>query len=203
METKRFNNTDLLEASKLLANKEVIAFPTETVYGLGVIYNSKEAFDKLVKVKNRPDNKPFTLMCSNIKQIEEVAFLGDAARKIIAKFMPGEITLLLKPKPNVFEWVVLGSEKIGVRIPNHRIALDLIRLVGFPLLVPSANPSNEAPALDAEAVLNYFDGKIAGVIDAECNKQKPSTIIDLSDGEVKLIREGNISLNDIKKVLEE
>ncbi|MCH5172323.1 MAG: threonylcarbamoyl-AMP synthase [Erysipelotrichales bacterium] len=203
METKLLKEDQIAEASEILLNGEVLAFPTETVFGLGVIYDSFEAFNKLVEAKKRPADKPFTLMCSDVSQIEKVAILDEKAKKIINKLMPGELTMLLKPKDDIYPWVNLNTSKIGVRIPNHSYALSLIKQVGKPLLVPSANPSNESPALDYLDALNYFDGKISGIVKSESKKQKPSTIIDLTGIDIKLIREGNITLNDILKVLED
>ena len=200
METLIIFDNELEKASDLLLKNEVVAFPTETVYGLGVVCDSFEAFNKLVKAKNRPSDKPFTLMCSKINQIENVAVLNDKIRKLINHFMPGEITFLLKAKDNISEWIDLKTGKIGVRIPDFPLALNLIKKVGKPLLVPSANPSGMAPALDFDKVYEYFNNKIAGIINAKSGMHKPSTIIDLTGDEPVLIREGNISLETILKV---
>lgn len=193
----------IIEASNILLNGDVLAFPTETVFGLGVIYDSFEAFNKLVEVKNRPADKPFTLMCSDVLQIERVAIINEKARTIINKLMPGELTLLLTPKDDIFPWISLNTKKIGVRIPNHKYALNLIKAVNKPLLVPSANPSNEPPALDYIDALKYFDGKIGGIVQSESKRQKPSTIVDLTDDNITIIREGNITLDMILRVLED
>lgn len=193
-------DNELDKASELLLKNEVVAFPTETVYGLGVVCDSYEAFKKLVSAKNRPSDKPFTLMCSDVKQIENVAVLNDKIKKIINHFMPGEITLLLKAKDDVNPWVDLNTKKIGVRIPNFPLALKLIKKVGKPLLVPSANPSGLPPALDFKQTYDYFNGAIAGIVNAKSGAQKPSTIIDLSSDEPILIREGNITLEDVMRI---
>ena len=111
----------------------VVAFPTETVYGLGVIYNSKEAFVNLVSVKKRNPDKPFTLMLGNKDEIEKYATFSQKTEKIIEKFMPGEITLLLKPKKDLYSWVTLGSEYIGIRVPGSKDVCDLINEVGEPM----------------------------------------------------------------------
>lgn len=203
MKTELLDINQIDSASDILKNGDVLAFPTETVFGLGVVYDNEQAFKKLVSVKKRPADKPFTLMCSNVKQIEEVAFIDERERSIITKLMPGELTLLLKPKKNIYPWVNLGTNKIGVRIPKHDYALKLIDKVGKPLLVPSANPSNERPALDYLEALEYFDGEIKGIIKSSSNRQKPSTIVDLTEENIKIIREGNVPLKEILKALEE
>ena len=200
METLILLEDELDKAKELLINEQVIAFPTETVYGLGVISDSYVAFKKMVEAKNRPADKPFTLMCSEINQIDNVAVLNDKIRKLINHFMPGEITFLLKAKDSISEWIDLKTGKIGVRIPDFPLALNLIKKVGKPLLVPSANPSGMAPALNFDKVYEYFNNKIAGIINAKSGMHKPSTIIDLTGDEPVLIREGNISLETILKV---
>ena len=200
METLILLEDELDKAKELLINEQVIAFPTETVYGLGAISDSYVAFKKMVEAKNRPADKPFTLMCSEINQIDNVAVLNDKIRKLINHFMPGEITFLLKAKDNISEWIDLKTGKIGVRIPDFPLALNLIKKVGKPLLVPSANPSGMAPALNFDKVYEYFNNKIAGIINAKSGMHKPSTIIDLTGYEPVLIREGNISLETILKV---
>lgn len=203
MKTELLKAYELERAKEILCQGGIVAFPTETVYGLGVICDDEEAFKKLVKAKSRPSTKPFTLMCAEKAQIEKYAEIDGKISKIIDTFMPGELTLLLKPKPNIPSWINLGTDKIGVRIPNHKLALELIQKVGRPMLVPSANPSDLKPALDSQHVLEYFDQKIEGVILGESGRHQPSTIVDLTNGVVKIIREGNILLEDILRVMEE
>lgn len=203
MKTKLLNETELDIAAKMLQNGEIVAFPTETVFGLGVIFDDNVAYERLVAAKKRPADKPFTLMCATINQIEEAAIIDDDARKIIDKFMPGAITLLLRPKKNLPFWVTLGLDTIGVRIPNHNIALELIKKTGKPLLVPSANVAGEPPAITIDEVIRSFDNVIAGIVTGDTNHDLPSTIIDLTIKPVKLIREGSISFKEINDVLEE
>ncbi len=203
LETKILKENQIAEASKILLQGEVLAFPTETVYGLGVVYDNFSSFNKLVQIKNRPADKPFTVMCSNLKQIKELAIIDEKTRKVIDKLMPGELTILLRPKQNIYPWVSLNTCKIGIRIPKHDYTIKLLNKVNKPLLVPSANPSDEPPALDYIDALRYFDGKIAGIVRSESKRHKPSTIIDLTGEDIKLIREGNLAWNYILKVLEE
>jgi L-threonylcarbamoyladenylate synthase len=188
------------EAVKSLQAGQVVAFPTETVYGLGCIYDSKEAFDRLVQVKRRPPEKPFTLMGGNHFDFNDFAILDEGAKRVIAKFVPGPLTLLLKPRPGLYKHVTLNSPCIGIRVAGMDELRAFIDRVGKPLLVPSANKSGEPPLLDAQGVKKVFDGEISYIIDSPCGKALPSTIVDFSSGEPKLIRQGELKFEDIVKV---
>lgn len=145
MKTLYLNSGQMDVAADLLKQGEVVGFPTETVYGLGVVYDNPLAFSRLVKAKNRPENKPFTLMCGYLEDIKKVAVVDDRTERIIEKFMPGAITLLLEKKDGLPDWVTLGSPFVGVRISSHPLVLSVIRKVQKPLLVPSANLAGEPP----------------------------------------------------------
>ena len=201
MKTRVFNKNELNEASELLKNGEIIAFPTETVFGLGVVFNSEKACKNLINVKKRHENKPFTLMCSNLDQIEDVLELNDTAKKIMDAFTPGPITLILKIKKDVPHYLDLGTGYIGIRIPKDETILDLINKVGAPLLVPSANPADMKPARSTKEVLDYFDGEISGVIDGDTSNLEPSTVVKVEKNDIIIIRKGPISLEEIKGVL--
>lgn len=198
METKilQFNEN---EACDLLLKGEVLAFPTETVYGLGALASRKESLDKLVSIKNRPADKPFTLMCSNITQIVQYAEVDSKAINIMKSLMPGELTLLLKARKGVPSWVDLGSGVIGVRIPDSQEVIDLIDKVGEPLLVSSANISGHDVCKNFDEVTECFNGKIAGIVKGETKSNLPSTIVDLTGNNPKLIRQGSLSLEEIQK----
>lgn len=188
-------------AKKALDDHGVIAFPTETVMGLAVYYDDKEAYDKLNRIKRRPEDKPYTLMVKDIYEIDKYAVVDKRARRIINAFMPGPITLLLPAKEGLPEWVTHNSGVLGIRIPVNDIGLALLKGVEKPLLVPSANRSGEKPALDSEEVEGIFHNEIDYIIKGKANLDKPSTILDLANKEIKVVREGPISLKQIEEVL--
>ena len=126
METKRLNQNQIEEATSILKNEGVLGFPTETVYGLGVIASSKKAFDKLVEVKQRSPEKPFTLMCCNLTQAVRYCEVDVGSIAVMKHYFPGELTVLLKARKNVPEWVNLNKPTIGIRIPNSKYVLSLI-----------------------------------------------------------------------------
>lgn len=184
-----------------IRENQVVAFPTETVYGLGVIYNSEEAFINLVNVKNRRPDKPFTLMLGNKEDIEKYADFSRKTKKIIDELMPGEITLLLKPKEGLFSWVTLGSKYIGVRVPASEEVCNMINKVNEPMLVSSANISNEPVCQIFEEVYDKFNDKVAIIVKGEVKSKVPSTIV-ICDEELILVREGGIPFDKIKEIWE-
>jgi L-threonylcarbamoyladenylate synthase len=202
MKTKILKQTDLDEATKMLQNGEVIAFPTETVFGLGVIFDNPNAYQKLVDVKKRPPLQPFTLMCSEPSDIEKYVDVTPKLKKIIDKYMPGPLTIIAPLKTKLPLDVTLGTGFIGIRISDLDLIKNLIKKVGKPLLVPSANPHGATPALTLEETINYFDGQIAGVIEGNVHTAKPSTIIKVN-GKIELIREGPIPFNEILELVKE
>lgn len=192
----------LFEQAKTALNEhQVIAFPTETVFGLGVYYDDEEAYNLLNKIKRRREDKPYTLMLHDINEIEKFAYIDEKLIKALSKFMPGPLTILLKSKENVQKYVTHNTGVIGVRIPENKEALDLLKYLEKPLLVPSANRAGEKPAMNEKEVKKIFQDEIKVIIPGEAVGGLPSTIIDLTGQEIKLIRQGPITLDDIKKAL--
>ena len=188
-------------AKSTLNNSKVIAFPTETVMGLGVFYDDYEAYQLLNKIKGRPENKPYTLMIGDIKDIEKFAYVSAKDKKIIEAFMPGAVTLLLKARDVVPGYVTHNTGVIGVRVPDLKEIQELINYCEKPLLVPSANKSGEKPALTSEEVKEIFKDELGYIIEGEARGGVPSTIVDLTGEQVKIVREGPITLNQIKEAL--
>ena len=187
------------QAKNALDNSQVIAFPTETVMGLGVYYDDYSAYKRLNEIKRRPEDKPYTLMLSDVNDIDKYAELTLRDRRIINSFMPGPITLLLKSKNSVPEYVTHGTGVIGVRVPNMEVIQKMIGYAGKPLLVPSANRSGESPFTTYADVENEFKNELGFVLHADSLGGEPSTIVDLTGGDIRIIREGDISLLEIEK----
>ena len=191
----------LKEALDALTNHQVIAFPTETVFGLGVFYDDKDAYELLNKVKNRREDKPYTMMLSSVEQIKEYASLNDKYLPIIQKYMPGSLTILVTAKDNVPSYVTHDTGVIGIRIPSNKEALDLLKYVKKPLLVPSANKADQKPALTADEVKDIFKNEIKVIIPGQISSGEPSTIIDLTKDEIRLLRKGPISLEELNLLI--
>ena len=191
----------LNSALKALNNHQVIAFPTETVFGLGVFYDDKEAYELLNKIKNRREDKPYTMMLDDVNKINEYAFINDKYLPIINKYMPGSLTILVSVRECVPSYVTHGTGIIGIRIPSNKEALDLLKFVKKPLLVPSANKADQKPALSEDEVKAIFGEEIAVVIPGEISSGEPSTIIDLTGEEIKLIRKGPIPFDELSQLI--
>ena len=196
------NQNELEKAAKILNNGGVIAFPTETVFGFGVCFDNQDAYKKLIEVKRRPPEKPFTVMLSDPNEIKDIAYVDKKAEKLIKSFMPGQFTIILKAKEWLPSYCVSKEGNVGIRISSDQLVRDLIKKTGKPLLVPSANKSGEAPLTNSDDVISVFKNEIDAVIVGESISNIPSTIV-IIDKEVKIIREGIIKKVDIDKVLGE
>lgn len=197
---KKLDVKNIDEAAKILAAGGLIAFPTETVFGFGVIYDNKESYDRLIKVKRRPPEKPFTLMLSDVEQINKYAEVNETAKLLIKNYMPGQFTIILKAKEGLPEYVISKEGNVGIRISNDENVRDLIRKTGKPLLVPSANKSGEPPLAKDKDVISIFENEIDAIIMGESNSKVPSTIV-LIDSSVHVLREGVISKEEINKLI--
>lgn len=199
--TKDYTPKDMKMIVKEVLDGKVIAFPTDTVYGVGVRYDDTSAIERLKWVKGRPEDKPFPMMVSSVTQLEKVAWLDVNIIKIINKFTPGALTLVLNKKDNVSDVVTNGKSTIAVRIPDDRFVLDLIDAVGIPLLVTSANLSNKPSCTTFDEVINDLDGRIDGIVDGVCGSGVASTILDVTSYPFKILRQGDITLEQIMEVI--
>ena len=190
------------KASKILQNGGLIAFPTETVYGLGVVFDNEQSYERLINVKRRPPEKPFTLMCGSLDDIKKYAYVNELAQKLIDAFMPGQFTIILKAKENLPRWVVSKEGNVGIRISDDKFVQNLIIETGKPLLVPSANRSGEKPSQTSNEVKDSLGNDLDAIIIGESVSNIPSTIVFVDDS-VHIIRLGEISESDIKNVIKE
>ncbi|MCI9050269.1 MAG: threonylcarbamoyl-AMP synthase [Coprobacillus sp.] len=198
--TKVVKSSKMNEIISTIKNGKVVAFPTETVYGLGVKFGSVEALDLLMEAKNRDYSKAITLMVANKQEIENYAYVSHDAKKIISRFMPGMLTLVFKKKENVDSKMTNGKETIGIRIPDNDFVLSLLKEAG-PMLVTSANLSNHPNTTSTKEVLEQLDGRIDLIVDGETNDSIASTVIDVSGKDIKILREGKITQKQIEEVI--
>jgi L-threonylcarbamoyladenylate synthase len=187
-------------ALDVLRNGGIIAFPTDTVYGLAAPIDNKESIDRLYVAKGRNNTKAIAVLLGDPDQLDQVAIgLSDEAHKIAKHFWPGPLTLVVPRHPALPE-ILAPLPTIGVRIPDHPVALALLRAAG-PLAVTSANISGQENTMTAKQVLKQLKGRIHMVIDGgRTPGGVPSTVIDCTTPEPVLLREGPISLKQIKKI---
>lgn len=194
-------DNQLKEATQKLLNHGVVAFPTETVMGLGVIFDDEIAYQKLNIIKCRPEDKPYTLMLGTIEEIGNYAYLNKDIEKVIKTFLPGPLTLLLRTKDSVPSWVTHGGDIIGVRVSSNKTVLKLLSYVKKPLLVPSANKSGQKPAMTSIETKEIFKDKLDYIVDGSAEGGVPSTILDMTTDNYIIIRKGPITLEMIDKVI--
>ena len=189
------------KALESLNNHQVIAFPTETVFGLGVFYDDQKAYELLNQVKRRKEDKPYTMMLSKAEGIDKYAYVDNKYKNIIEKYMPGSLTILVRSKENVPGYVTHNTGVIGIRIPSNKEALELLNYVKKPLLVPSANRADQFPALTCEEVVAIFGDEVKVVVPGQISSGEPSTIIDLTGSEIKLVRKGPIPFEELNQLI--
>ncbi len=172
-------------AADALKRGELVAFPTETVYGIGANAQNDSAISMLYEVKNRPREKEFARLISSQDEISDlIGRIPPYARNLMREFWPGPLTIIFSGP---------GGKDIGVRLPAHKVAQDLIRLAGVPVLATSANISGKPPATNAQEVLEYFGGKIEIILDGGSSTIKiPSTIVKVTRDSCVILREGAI-----------
>jgi len=175
---------------KHLKEGKVVAIPTETVFGLAVTFDNKNAINKMNEIKKRDQNKIYTMMIHNKDDISKYADVVDCAKKIIDKYMPGEITIIL-PKNKYFKNNYFKNSKtIGIRIPNHKLMQDVLKESG-PLLVSSANISGEAACITTNDVIKNLNVDI--IVNQDSDNKPPSTIV-LVTNKVEILRQGDIKI---------
>ncbi len=196
------NKNSIQEAIEILKNSGIVAFPTETVYGLGCDFSDTAALKKIFEVKGRSFSKP---LAAHISKLEEVEMLADDIPNIFfelaEKFLPGPLSIVLKKKEGVSGIMTAGMNTVAIRFPSDNTAHQLISQYGKPLAATSANISGRNGFISAKDILSEFDNKIPIIIDGGVTKYKiESTVISLV-GEPLLLREGAISVSKIEEVL--
>ena len=195
-----FKNNEIDEIAQILKNDGVIAVPTDTVYGLCARMNSKKARENLIRIKNRPKNKNFPIMCANLEQIKQIAQVSEKSEKIIQSFMPGPITLIFLKNANVLEFVNKGSNEIGIRMATSKALEELILQIGEPIYMTSANLSGEPVCKSIEEIQEKFQN-LDGILEGKVSFGQASTIVDCTSDEINIIRQGPIFIEEIKKII--
>lgn len=192
---------DIATAVTYLNKEELVAIPTETVYGLAGNALSDTAVIRIYEAKNRPRFNPLILHVPDINSIETYAVMDSVSRQLAEAFMPGPFTLLLPKKAIVPEMVTAGSDKVAIRIPDHALTRVLLNAVGFPLAAPSANPFGYVSPTTAEHVLQGLNGKIPYILDGgPCQVGVESSIAEVNGNEVILHRAGGVTAEMIEQV---
>ena len=205
MKTKIFGKEGISEAAEILRGGGLVAFPTETVYGLGGNGLDKEAAKKIYAAKGRPSDNPLILHVSSIEEVYPlVKALPEKAKKLMEAFWPGPLTLVLPKSDLVPKESTGGLETVALRSPENALTLELIRACGFPIAGPSANLSGRPSPTEASHVFEDLGGRIEGILeDGAVGIGVESTIVDLSENCPTLLRPGAITIEDLEEVLGE
>ena len=201
---RELNDQLLKKIVKILDNGGVIAFPTETLYALAADASNAQAVEKIYAIKRRFNNKPLPVLVGDIYQAKRIVEFDDRAKALALHLFPGPITLVLKAKihSNLASNVNQQIGTVGIRMPNNLTAIKILQAVGRPLVGTSANISNAEEATNAYEVLRDFEGQIDLLVDqGEVEIGIPSTIVDLTTDQVKILREGAIPRAKIEEIL--
>jgi len=188
------------DAADIIKRGGIVAFPTDTFYGLAVDPFNLKAVKRLYRIKNRSPLKPLLLLINNFSMLERlIANMTSRTKKVINEFWPGSLTLVLQRKNNLADHLVSGKETIAVRFPDAPVPIKIIRKAGFPLTASSANISGKPPALLASEVDQYFRNDLDLILDGGPCRPIPSTILDLSGSQPAILREGKISYGTLEQ----
>ena len=188
--------TALKKAVDVLLKGGLVAFPTETFYGLGANALDPKAFGRVYAIKGRREDKPLLVLVDSVRMVETlVEEISPTALVLMTRYWPGPLTLVLKAIRGLPPHLTAGTGTIGVRFPGHPVAFGLVRAAGFPVTAPSANPSGAKPPTTAAKVLQAFDGKIDLVLDGGATKgDLPSTVLDVTVAPPRILRKGALEL---------
>ena len=193
----------LMMVAEVIKAGGIIGYPTETVYGLGADPFNPAAVNKIFRLKGREKNKPILLIAENIDQVKQLtAEYPRAAETLASAFWPGPLTLVFRASPELPVEIIGVNRTIGIRIPDHKMCLELIKISGVPITSTSANISGNKNPTSAEEVAANFGDQLDLIIDGGQTKSEiPSTVISVDQENVRLLRQGAISKTEIEKIL--
>lgn len=194
-EIRPVSEESIAEAGIILKNGGIVAFPTDTVYGLGAVCTNEEAVSRIFTAKGRDEGKPLSILVADPAQVELLALeVPEKAKRLMQKYWPGALTVILKKRPEISEIVSAGGDTIGIRMPDLPAAVELIRAAGSPLAAPSANLSGKRSAVTAEEAAEDLSGRIDLILDGGPSPVgTASTVVDLTGEAPRILREGVIT----------
>lgn len=204
MQTKvlEYNEESIKYAASCIKNGDIVAIPTETVYGLAADAFNEKAVSKIFTAKGRPQDNPLIVHISDLKMMDNlVSDFSVTAKKIVDKFWPGPLTIILPKSPIVPDCVTAGLNTVAVRYPSHPVAQALIKASATPLAAPSANLSGKPSPTSAKHVFDDLNGNIEVILDGGvCEVGLESTVISIDDDKICVLRPGKITVDDLKTV---
>ncbi|KPA17374.1 translation factor Sua5 [Candidatus Magnetomorum sp. HK-1] len=175
---------------KILKQGGIIAYPTDTFYGIGCDIMNKKAIQKIYRIKQRSEQKPFSFICSNLKNISDYAKVSNYAYKTMKRLLPGPYTFILSGSRLVPKIMLTRRKTAGIRVPNHPICIELVEMLGNPIINTSATGPNDTIFSDASLLHDHFKNQLDAVIDGGPVAHQPSSVISLIDDQPEIIRRG-------------
>jgi L-threonylcarbamoyladenylate synthase len=189
-------------AAEVLRRGGLVAYPTETFYGLGALARDAAAVARLARAKGRPDGKPLPLLAADRAQVEEVAALGPVAARLADAFWPGPLTLVLPAREGLPEAILAGTGTVGIRVPGSEVARALARAAGGAVVSTSANLSGEPPPSEAAALASGLVARLDAVLDGgRTPGGLPSTVVAIEGDGVRLVRAGAVPFGEVEVAL--
>lgn len=204
LDSMEIDTNSLNQAATFIRDGKTVIFPTETVYGLGANALSNDAVAKIFIAKGRPQDNPLIVHVSNIEMVKTLIDkpLNSDCLKLIDAFWPGALTIILKHSDKIPNLVSANLDTVGIRMPDHPIALKLIELAGVPIAAPSANLSGKPSPTEAEHVLNDMMGRVDMIITANQSRiGLESTVLDMSTNVPTLLRPGGVTVAQIESII--
>ncbi|MFP4640788.1 MAG: L-threonylcarbamoyladenylate synthase [Dehalococcoidia bacterium] len=191
---------ELQRAIQILRDGGVVAYPTDTVYGVGAEAFNKLAVERIYRIKQRPSHQPLPLLVAETTELQQVGEITELAHHLIERFLPGALTLVMKRAEGAPRWLAGEDDKIAVRIPDHQLTISLIQGVGKPIVGTSANLSGMPSPVTAEDVRQQVGNEVDFILDGgRCSGGVESTVVDVTDLYPVVLREGAISMKQIEK----
>ena len=181
------------KAAEILAAGGIVIYPTDTVYGLGCSIEQKDAIERVYLIKRQRVGKPFSFVCSDLTHISEYAHVSNAAFKIMKHLIPGPYTFILRAtKMKRLPKILMSKRKtVGIRVPNNKLTLALVKELGHPILSTSATTEDGRPLSIPDKIIELFKNRVELIIDGGILTSELSTVLDLTDEEPKVVRKGS------------
>lgn len=195
---KEINKYELVDVVEVLNEGGIVIFPTDTVYGVACNCFNEEAIKKLFEIKKRPTYKPINVLTDDLSKIKAITKqITDTEKKLIEKYMPGALTVIMERNEKIPNILTAGLETIGVRIPNNKIALSILEKFDYPLAVTSVNISGEKDGIEVTDFIDEFEDKVDIIIDGGKSEIGiPSTIVKVTNDNIEVVRKGSIKINE-------
>ena len=184
-------------AVQILNGGGIIAYPTDTVYGLGCDINNKQAIDRLYQMKGMPKDHPLAFICPDLSDISKYAVVENATYRVLKRFLPGPYCFILLATREVPKMLLNKQKTVGIRVPNHPIPNALVRELGRPLISTTAGRPGQDPLVDPWEIEQEFAGLDLVIDGGDAGGTVPTTVVDLSHDDVRIVREGAGPVDDL------